>query len=464
MSHTFKFKPSKLKFTREKKTLDEIHKDTIEKFDENYNVITLKKQKINFLNNKINELNNSDIKDKDLKINNLQQKIKLLNNEISNLNALNNELDYFEKTRDILIKYDQHEHKIEIDDNTTNDDILTEISTAPIIYTSTSDENLSSNKKPENNSDDDILDRLSRLNDLTNKNIKQKKPVKRKKIKEEVTQHKSILSYLIDSDISNNLDNMTNNTDKKTLKEQYLALTDNTYLCEKVKLSPIKTCSTCNIETTLIQSEGIYVCQNCGKFEYLIIESEIPSHKDAINEKPKYPYKTINHLIERLNQFQAKQTTLIPVDIYNLIKFELKKMLISVDEISPHIIKKILKKYRLNNYYEHSFLIFSHITNIPPPSLTRDEEEKIKIMFKQTENPFKKFKPGDRANYLNYSYVLHKLFLILADKTDNEDVCNRMYNNSKYFSLLKSRDKLKMQDLIWKKICVELNWPYHPSY
>ena len=35
MSHTFKFKPFKLKFTREKKTLDEIHKDTIDKFDEN---------------------------------------------------------------------------------------------------------------------------------------------------------------------------------------------------------------------------------------------------------------------------------------------------------------------------------------------------------------------------------------------------------------------------------------------
>ena len=49
MSHTFKFKPYKLKFTREKKTLDEIHKDTIDKFDENNSTILLKKQKIYFL-------------------------------------------------------------------------------------------------------------------------------------------------------------------------------------------------------------------------------------------------------------------------------------------------------------------------------------------------------------------------------------------------------------------------------
>jgi hypothetical protein len=217
----------------------------------------------------------------------------------------------------------------------------------------------------------------------------------------------------------------------------------------------------------LIQSEGIYVCQKCGKFEYIIIESEIPSHKDSMNEKPKYPYKTINHLIERLNQFQGKQTTIIPKDIYTLIDVELKKMLIDKDDVNPIIIKKILKKYRLNIYYEHCYLIFSTVTDTPPPSLTRDEEEKVKNMFKATEKPFKKYKPENRSNCLNYSYTLHKLFLILADlaKQNNEnDVYNRMLNNAKYFGLLKSRDKLKMQDLIWRKICLDLAWPYHPSF
>jgi hypothetical protein len=39
----------------------------------------------------------------------------------------------------------------------------------------------------------------------------------------------------------------------------------------------------------------------------------------------------------------------------------------------------------------------------------------------------------------------------------------RMKNNAKYFGLLKSRDKLRTQDLIWKNICKDLDWPYHPS-
>jgi hypothetical protein len=201
----------------------------------------------------------------------------------------------------------------------------------------------------------------------------------------------------------------------------------------------------------------------CGKFEYVIIESEIPSHKDSLNEKPKYPYKTINHLIERLNQFQAKQTTIIPQQIYKLIDVEIKKMLITEDEITPVLIKKILKKYRLNLYYEHNYLIFSHVTNTPPPSLTRDEEDEIKKMFRKTEVPFKKHKLDHMSNYLNYSYVLHKLFLILGNISNNDSVKERMKNNAKYFGLLKSRDKLRTQDLIWKNICKDLDWPYHPS-
>jgi hypothetical protein len=64
------------------------------------------------------------------------------------------------------------------------------------------------------------------------------------------------------------------------------------------------------------------------------------------------------------------------------------------------------------------------------------------------------------SNYLNYSYVLNKLFLIKAE-TDNNP---KMLINAKYFKLLKSRDKLKMQDAIWKKICSYNNWPFHSSF
>lgn len=459
MAHSFKFKPSKVKFTKEHRTLDEIHRETIDKFDELDNKIVYIKQKIYLLEKKLQD------SDDNLKLKLLiKQKIKNLNTELNELNCINDEMDYFEKTRDILLKYYKNENKLDVDNK--NELIESDSEEETKIIATVKDEDY-----------DPLMDRLNKLNDINNKNVKEKKPIKKKKNLNEPIQSKSILSFLSNMNISNNI-NTNINTDtetyteetistiineKGTLKEQYLSLTDSKYMCEKIKLSPIKMCSTCNIEKTLIHSEGIYVCQLCGKFEYVIIESEIPSHKDSLNEKPKYPYKTINHLIERLNQFQAKQTTIIPQQIYKLIDVEMKKMLITEDEITPVLIKKILKKYRLNLYYEHNYLIFSHVTNTPPPSLTRDEEDEIKKMFRKTEVPFKKHKLDHMSNYLNYSYVLHKLFLILGTISDNDSVKERMKNNAKYFGLLKSRDKLRTQDLIWKNICKDLDWPYHPS-
>ena len=465
MAHSFKFKPSKVKFTREHRTLDEIHRETIEKFDDLDNKITHLKQKNFILEKKLEQERKKVNNDRIILL--LEKKIKELTHELNNLYCSNDEMDYFEKTRDILLKYYKNENKLEshhIDNNFLDSDSEEESKIISI------------------NSDidttDPLMDRLNKLNDINNKLIKEKKPVKKKKNNNDITQNKSILSFLSMSNIDNtdininiNSDNNTLNeenistiiNEKGTLKEQYLSLTDTKYMCEKVKLSPIKKCTSCNIEKTLIQSEGIYVCQLCGKFEYVIIESEIPSHKDSLNEKPKYPYKTINHLIERLNQFQAKQTTIIPAQIYQLIDLEMKKMLITPEEVTPVLIKKILKKYRLNLFYEHNYLMFSHVTDTPPPSLTRDEEDEIKKMFRKTETPFKKHKLTNMSNYLNYSYVLHKLFLILGTISDNDATKERMKNNAKYFGLLKSRDKLRIQDLIWKNICKDLDWPYHPS-
>jgi hypothetical protein len=457
MAHSFKFKPSKVKFTKEHRTLDEIHRETIEKFDEMDNRIVQIKQKIYILEKKLNKDNIKNNKNIQLLI---EKKIKTLNSEMNNLNTSNDEMDYFEKTRDILLKYYKNENKLE---TSLNQELLESESE------SESEENTKSVSTEINEDDDPLMDRLNKLNDINNKSIKEKKTIKKKKTVIETPQVKSILSFLSNStnsietnqETEDNISKIIN--EKGTLKEQYLSLTDSKYMCEKVKLSPIKICSTCNIEKTLIHSEAIYVCQLCGKFEYVIIESEVPSHKDSLNEKPKSPYKTINHLIERLNQFQAKQTTIIPQQIYQLIDVEMKKMLIVIEEVTPTTIKKILKKYRLNLYYEHNYLIFSHVTNTPPPSLTRDEEDEIKKMFRKTEVPFKKHKLLHMSNYLNYSYVLHKLFLIIGAMSNNDGVKERMKNNAKYFGLLKSRDKLRTQDLIWKNICKDLDWPYHPS-
>jgi hypothetical protein len=465
----FKHRPCKVKFAKEYKTVDEMYRDTLLRFEEVDKQIKHNNKKILLLKEKL---------ETEKEIQNIKSQIVQLEKKNLELESRNDELEYFNMTKDVLIEY--------FEPKTHDDDIPDEIIEIIEITNITNNNNDDINDNTDNpdynvnvnvniniidisnnicEDSESIIDRLDRLNQLNNKNIKIKKPPKKKRVQPKL-EKKSILSFL-SQDSSGNQSTEPITTivhEKGKLKDKYLSLIDPSYRCDKVKVSPVKICTTCLIEKTLIQSEGIFVCQKCGVAEHIIIESEVPSHKDAMNEKPKYPYNPINHLIEKLNQYQAKQTTIIPQAIYDIIKLEMKKQMIEVADVTPDIIQKILKKYRKNMYYEHHYLIFSHITGTPPPSLTREEEEQIKKMFKDTEIPFKLFKPDTRDNYLNYSYVLNKLFLILGDMKDNDEFKFRMYNNAQYFKLLKSRDKLRLQDMIWKNICKYLDWPFHSSF
>ncbi|QKF93901.1 VLTF3 late transcription factor [Fadolivirus algeromassiliense] len=114
--------------------------------------------------------------------------------------------------------------------------------------------------------------------------------------------------------------------------------------------------------------------------------------------------------------------------------------------------KKVLKRLGLQVYYEHTTYIISKLSGIPPPTINRETEEKIRLMFRQIQVPFEKYCPKDRTNFLSYAYVLHKFFQLLE-----------LDEFVKYFPLLKSREKLKHQDKIWEKICEELHWDYFPS-
>lgn len=106
----------------------------------------------------------------------------------------------------------------------------------------------------------------------------------------------------------------------------------------------------------------------------------------------------------------------------------------------------------MNEYYEHIAYIISKITGKSAPCINRETEDTLKKMFDKIQEPFQKHCPKDRINFLSYSYVLHKFFQLLGF---DEFVLS--------FPLLKSRQKLRIQDEIWKKICADRGWEFYPS-
>jgi len=262
------------------------------------------------------------------------------------------------------------------------------------------------------------------------------------------TNQKTILDALNNkNETVNNL-----NTDKSQLVDEYLSLTDKKHI-KKTSKENLEICKECDTKLTCLQHEAILVCENCGYQETLLVEQNRPILKQNTKDTSHFSYKRINHFREWCNQVQGKESTDIPDDIFEKILGEIKKEKIEdTKKITYTKMREILKRLRINKYYEHINYILNRINGLPTPQFSAELEEKLCIMFRDIQGPFLKHCPKDRKNFLSYSYVLYKFFQILG-----------LNEYLKYFPLLKSREKLYLQDQIWKKICEELNYPIIPS-
>ena len=244
----------------------------------------------------------------------------------------------------------------------------------------------------------------------------------------------------------------TKKTNDNNLINNYMRVVDDNIIKENI-FYDIDHCPVCLNKLILKNIDSLLICEECGYTDTIIINSEKISNKDPPRESSYFAYKRINHFNEWLAQFQAKETTDIPEEVYQGILSELRKnTFLSISEISYKNMREILKKLKFNKYYEHIPHIINMLNGKKAPVLTRQYEEQLRIMFKEIQTPFMQHCPENRKNFLSYAYVLHKFCELL--ELDHLLV---------YFPLLKSREKLQQQDSIWSNICKSLRWEYIPS-
>ena len=128
------------------------------------------------------------------------------------------------------------------------------------------------------------------------------------------------------------------------LLDKYLVEVDPNYTSKEQSTANVRFCSYCNKEKTLSHSEGSIICTSCGSAQPILIDSEKPNYKEPVPENSYFAYKRINHFKEWLAQFQAKETTEVPQDVYDLILIEIKKARIhNLANLKHDMIRKFLK-------------------------------------------------------------------------------------------------------------------------
>jgi len=241
----------------------------------------------------------------------------------------------------------------------------------------------------------------------------------------------------------------TVNIENNNIVQKYLTNIDDVFLDVNAFVFQTDICQFCHKgELIPLEDEGVLICNHCSRSIPYLIENEKPSYKEPPKEVCFYAYKRINHFKEILAQFQGKETTQIPLDVIENIKLQIKKERIETAQITNAKTKEILKKLGYNKYYEHIPFIKDKL-GIKPPIMSQELEETLCNLFIELQSPYSKYCPDDRVNFLNYYYTAYKLCELLGEE-----------KYLPFFPMLKDKEKRIEQDVIWKKICEELDWEF----
>ena len=417
----FKVKNSKRSNPEARTTLDAIHNQKVNEYLEQKDNLSSYKQDLDTLKERIKNTTC------DIEIWRLEKDAELLEKKIKSLNDGSEIMDYYLRAGDILYNYY---------------DIQEQIQHGSKAYTST---------KAKPGSILAILEGVAQEEQQEKEQQEQQgkhgKQAQQEKQGKQAQQEKQPIQENQDATLP-----IQKGRQRNQLLNDYLQIENPSMARNNVEEydDPWTLCDICENEMKMCLNEANLTCSKCGHQEFILVDSDKPSYKDPPREVCYYAYKKINHFNEWLAQFQAKESTEIPSEIYDTILIQLKKERITnMASLKPTKLREILRKMKASKYYEHIPHIINRLNGQNAPCMSREDEEKLRHMFREIQPSFKKHCPKGRRNFLSYGYVLYKMCELL--EMDEYLPC---------FPLLKNRDKLYLQDKTWEKICFEMGWQY----
>lgn len=206
-----------------------------------------------------------------------------------------------------------------------------------------------------------------------------------------------------------------------------------------------------------------YICNECG-FQKEIL-GNMSSYKDVnrINLSSKYMYERKVHFKDCMNQYQGKQNSTIPKEVFTDLEEQFKLHgLLEEGDTKEERFKKITKDHILlflketghTKHYEDVFLIYQKMTGKKPDDISHLETKLMQDFETLSDLYDKKFKQDkskkiDRKSFINIQYVLYQLLRKYKHPCKKED-----------FNILKTLDRKSFHDDIMKELFQELNWNF----
>lgn len=232
----------------------------------------------------------------------------------------------------------------------------------------------------------------------------------------------------------------------------------------------------CGNKTEFIKDEDRAVCAICSVEQSLISNTSSFSDVGRVNMASKYTYNRKVHFRDCIIQYQGKQKTHIPEEIYTILECKLiEKKIINnsntdriqkYEKVTRAIILDILKELEskdIKKFYDDIVLIHHTLTGQPCDNIEYLEDSLLDDFDKLTEtydNLYTNKEIEDdqtskilkRKNFINAQFVLYQLL------RKHGHPCNEMD-----FLTLKTSERKRFHHTICKELFSILGWKYSYS-
>ena len=176
-------------------------------------------------------------------------------------------------------------------------------------------------------------------------------------------------------------------------------------------------CMDCKSRKIVDYERLTLVCTKCGLCEYYPVYV-VPYNHTMQPLRRKCIYKGSDNFKVILNQFFYGGNRVVPDDIMKTIRDEIHD---GINILYPYeipltipILECILQRNEMTMYKDSIYFIYFKLSGGSFPHITTKEYNMILNTFNVVSSIYDKYKPNDRKSFLNYSFVLKKLLIMLG--------------------------------------------------
>ena len=209
-------------------------------------------------------------------------------------------------------------------------------------------------------------------------------------------------------------------------------------------------CMDCKLRKIVDYERSTLVCTKCGLCEYYLVYVASYNHMMQPSRR-KCIYKRSDNFKVILNQFFYGGKRVVPDDIMETIRGEIHdgtKILYPYEiPLTIPILECILKRNELSMYKDSIYFIYFKLSGGSFPHITPEEYNAILNVSNVVSSIYDKYRPNDKKSFLNYSFVLKELLIMLGK-----------VEYAKCIPQPKTHSKWKELERVWELITKDHEW------